>query len=99
MIVVLVELAPDHVLLAYQDDLDSQTPGGANRPFDLGRWGMIAAHCIYGNGQHVRKILLLFDFHYLAAFILATVGANAMREFRLMAVRTFRQTGGLQGIV
>ena len=43
----------DHVLLAHQNDFHSEVSGGPNRPFDFGFRGVIAAHCIHGNGQHV----------------------------------------------
>ena len=89
--VVLLELPPDHVLLADQDDFNAQIPGGSNRPFDFGCGGVVAAHCIYGNGQHVRQGLLLLDFDDFAALVLAAVRADAVGELGLVAVRALRE--------
>jgi len=43
--------------------------------------------------------LFLLDFHYFAAFVLAAMRAHAVRELRLVAVRTLGEPGGLQRIV
>ena len=60
---------------------------------------MIAAHCIHRNGQHRGTGLLLRDFHYFAALILAAVGADAVRLLGLMTVGALRKPGRLQRIV
>jgi hypothetical protein len=93
------KLLPDHILLAHQNDLDFETPGGLNRPFDFGFGGVVSAHCIHRNGQHVGKPLLGDDFDYFAALILAAMRAYTMGELGLVAVGTFRQAGRLQRIV
>jgi hypothetical protein len=95
----LLEFPPDGILLADQDDFDVQIPGGANRSIDFHRWKAVATHCIHGNGQHVSQGLLLFDFDDFAPFVLAAVGANAVGQLGLVAVRTFRKAGRLQRIV
>lgn len=78
MLGVLRKLPPHGVLLADQDNLNAPIPGGANRPFDFRRWSVIAAHCVYGNGQHVSQGLLLLDFDDFASFVLPAVGADPM---------------------
>ena len=42
----------------YQNDLDAEAPGGPDRPFDFGLGGVVAAHCVYCDGHHVRKMSL-----------------------------------------
>jgi hypothetical protein len=99
VVVVQCELAPDFVLTAHQDDPDAQTSGSPNRPFNLGFWGVISAHCVYGNGQHGATALLLRDFDYFSALVLAAMRAHPVRQLGLMAVRAFREPGGLQAVV
>jgi hypothetical protein len=40
-----------------------------------------------------------FDFHYFAALIVAALGAGAMRQFPLMAVRALRDGNGSEKIM
>src|ERR1017187_507613 len=94
-----LELPADHILLAHQDDFDSQIPGGANRPFDFSFGGVVTAHCIHRNGQHVVPKLLLFDFDNFAAFILPAVGADAVGQLGFVAVGALGQAGGFERIV
>src|ERR1039458_7463239 len=42
-----------HILLAHQENFHAQSPGGSNRPFHFGYRGVVSAHCIQRNGQHV----------------------------------------------
>src|ERR1017187_5055291 len=93
------ELTADHILLAHQDDSDSQVPGGANRPFDFSFGGVVTAHCIHRNGQHVVPRLLLFDFDNFAAFVLPTMGADAVGQLGFVAVGALGQAGGFERIV
>ena len=60
---------------------------------------MIAAHCIYGNGQHVSQGLLLLDFDDFASLVLTAVRADAVGQLGLVAVRALRKAGRLQGVV
>src|ERR1019366_8026011 len=94
-----LELTADHILLAHQDDFDSQVPGGANRPFDFSFGGVVTAHCVHRNGQHVVPGLLLFDFDNFAAFVLPTVGADAVGQLGFVAVGALGQAGGFERIV
>src|SRR5262249_26771115 len=75
------------------------TPGGPNRALYFGIRGMVSAHCIYSNGEHVRNSLLLFDFDHFSSLVLAAMGAHPVGQLRLVTVRTFRKTGRLQRIV
>src|ERR1019366_1730845 len=93
------ELTADHVLLAHQDDFDSQIPGGANRPFYFSFRGVVTAHCIHRNGQHVVPKLLLFDFDNFAAFVLPTMGAGAVGQLWFVAVGALGQAGGFERVV
>jgi hypothetical protein len=93
------EFPANFALLADEDDLDAQVPGCANRAFDLGLGGVVSAHCIHSNGEHVGSKLLLLDFHYFTALILTAMRANTVRKFRLVAVGTLRKAGRLQRVV
>jgi hypothetical protein len=86
--IVLGEFALDDILLAYQDNLDIHAPDRSNRPFDFRLGGVVSAHCIYRNGQHVRQMLLLLDFDYFPALVLAAVRADPVRRLRLMTIGT-----------
>ena len=96
---VLFQFPTDHILLAHQEDLHAQTPGGSNRPFHFGFRGVVSAHCIQRNGQHVGAGLLRNHFDNFTTLVLAAFRTNAVRKLRLVAVRTLRKTGCLQGIV
>jgi hypothetical protein len=99
IIFVLSEFPLDYILLPNQDDLNVQTPGRANRPFNFGFWGVVSAHCIHRNGQHLEGILFLLDFNNFPALVLPAMGAHAVRLLGLVAVRALRHAGPLQGIV
>ena len=65
-------------------------------PSTSGFRGMVAAHGIDGNGQHVHwrsRHLFLLDFDDFAAFILAAMRADAVRQLRLVAVGALRKPG------
>ena len=51
---VLFQFPADHILLAHQNHLDAQTPGGSNRPFDFGFRGVVSAHCIHAQWSACR---------------------------------------------
>jgi hypothetical protein len=94
-----LERRADYFLLSYQEHFDVETSDGFHRPGNLGLWGVITAHCIYRNGQHVRKRLLLHDFNDFTALVLTALRAHPVGQFGLMAIRTFRKTGRLQRIM
>ncbi len=63
---------------AHQDDLYAQTSGGLNSALNFALWGVITAHCIQRNGQHVGTGLLLGDFDHFAALVLPAVWTHAV---------------------
>jgi hypothetical protein len=60
---------------------------------------VVCAHCIYGNGEHVRSRLFLFDFHHFSPLVLAAVGADAVRQLGFVAIGTLGKAGRFQRIV
>src|ERR1019366_3839224 len=96
---VLFQFPTDHILLAHQEDFHAQTPGGSNRPFDFGFRGVVSAHCIQRNGQHVGAGLLRNHFANFTTLILAALRTHAVGKFGLVTVGALRKTGCLQGIV
>ena len=100
VVFVFLEFRLDHFLPAHQDDLDPQVPGGADRPLHFGFGGVIPAHCIYRNGQHVATpVLLLRHFDHFAALVLAAVRAHPVGQLGLMAIGTLGSARRLQRIV
>src|SRR5215469_11968024 len=95
----LLHLPVEYIFVAHQDDLDIQVFGGADRAFHLGPGGVVAAHCVYGNGEHVRSRLFLFDFHHFSPLVLAAVGTDAVRQLGFMAIGTLRKASRLQRVV
>src|SRR5207244_2633033 len=93
------QLATDSLLAAYQYDPDPETSGGENRTLDFRFRGVISAHCVHGDGHHRASRSALFDFNHFATLVLPAVGANAVGQFRLMAVRTFGDASRFQAVV
>jgi hypothetical protein len=93
---VLGEFGLDQITLADEQNFHSQGPDGSNRAFHFWFRRVIAAQGVEGDCQHR---LLLIDFNYFAAFVLATVRAHAVRELLLMAVGAFGQAHFLQGVM
>jgi hypothetical protein len=89
-----IEQPPDIRAVPDQNDPVSQFAGSAYRAFNLGDRGLVAPHRVYCNGDHSLRLSrfvifrLLFGrgFDHFAAFILAALGADTVREFRLVAV-------------
>ena len=74
--------------------------GSPNRSFYLAFGSMIAPHGVDRDRQHGRARRLLFgDFDDFAALILSAVRANAMRQFRFVAIGAVRHHGAAQGIM
>jgi hypothetical protein len=95
----LLDLAQEQIFVPHQDDFHIQVSGGPDGAFDLGPGGVVSAHCIYGNGEHVRSRLFLFDFHHFSSLVLAAVGADAVRQFGFVAIGTLGKAGRFQRIV
>ena len=88
------QLRSDNISLPDQDHAHAQFLGGADRTFYFAFWGVIAPHGIDRYGQHEGvRTLLLNDFDDFPALVLPTLRANAMRKFRLVAIRAFGKNG------
>ncbi len=63
---------------------------------------MIPAHRVNGDSDHSalqKKYSLFGDFDYLATFVLAAMSANAVGQFRFVAVRALGEAGFPEGVV
>jgi hypothetical protein len=92
----LFQFGLDQVTLADEQDFYSQGLGGTNGAFHFWFRRVISAQGVEGDRQHK---LLLSDFDYFAALILATVRAHAVRELLLMAVGAFGEAHFFQSIM
>jgi hypothetical protein len=72
---------------------------GADGAFHFGTGGVISAHCVNSNGEHVRPRLFFDDFDHFAPLILAAVRTNAMRQFGLVTVGALGEAGRFQRVV
>jgi hypothetical protein len=72
-------------------------PRGGKRAIDDVARGVVAAHGVNGDPDHVA--LFFFDGPRLAASIVAAVRTDAVRRFGLVAMRTLAEADGLEGIV
>ena len=75
--------------------------GGQYCSFDLRLGSPIRSHCVDSNYRfhEVVRLSAFFYFHHLAAFVVPTLGAGAMRELALMAVGALRNRGGHEKIM
>jgi hypothetical protein len=103
---VAVQAILDDMPVAYKNDSVSVLLSCVDSTFNLRHWGLVAPHRVYGNGYHSLRLtlwdvpqLLRSSFNDFAAFVLATVRANAMRNLRFVAVGAFGMRGLAQGIV
>src|SRR4051812_31855679 len=101
----IVQVVLDDMPVAYQNDSMAVLLCCVDSTFDLRHRGLIAPHRVYGNGYHSLKSKLdvppLFGrgFNDFAALVLSTVRANAMRNFRLVAIGAFGVRGLPQRVV
>jgi hypothetical protein len=97
--VVLLKLGRDHIPLANQDDFNAQSPGGSNRTVNFRFGGVISAHCIQRNGQHLGRRLLLNNFDHFATLVLTAFGTYTVRQLGFVAIGTLGKSDRLQRIV
>ena len=79
--------------------LTPKRSGRLDGPFHFRFRGVVSAHCVDSNGDHVGGWLLLLDFHYFAALVLSAMRAHPVRQFGLMAVGAFGHPRRFQRIV
>src|SRR5262249_38885496 len=82
-----IEFRSDAVFLADQQHTRAELAGGLNRPLDLGSRGAVGTHGIQSydawHGVAVKRLAGFFHFHYFASFVVAALGAGAMRHLLL----------------
>jgi len=95
----------DNVFDADQNYLDVKRSRRSNRAFNLGLWGMVAAHGVNRDRRHVQEFggaprWLLFDhLNDLAAFVFAAMRADTVRELRFVAIGALRHHDAAERIV
>ena len=94
----LSELTPDDFLASDQDDFHSQRLGGPNRAFDFGLGRVIGAHgvnsdCHHNLGKAAPGLLFLGNFDDFTPVILPAMGADAVRQARLVTGRALGKRG------
>ena len=81
---------PDHIVGTHQNDANAVVPGRLNRAFDFRTRRPVRAHRVQGyDACHGDSELAGFlDVENFAAFVIAALGAGAMRELALVTVGT-----------
>src|SRR5664279_914505 len=77
------------------------TAGEDSAP-DLRIWSLVRTHCVEGNVRQHRggvQLLRFLDFENFVSLVRAAFRACAMRQFALVAIRTFAQTDWCEGVV
>ena len=84
-----------------QQHAHAVTASGMDRAFDFRLGRPVRTHRIQrDHARHGgRKLAGFFHFQNFAAFVVAALGASAMRHLLLVAVRTLRERMALQSIV
>jgi hypothetical protein len=100
---VAVEFRLDTVLRTDQEHARAEMAGGRDRALNFGPRSTIRTHRIQGygawHGIAGKRLAGFFDFHNLAPFVVAALGAGAMGHLLLVAVGALRQRMLRQGIV
>jgi hypothetical protein len=95
------ELVVDSRRWADEHDAEIGIARRRHRAVDDVSRGVVSAHRVNGNPDHVRvqNGLLLGDGLDLAAIVVAAVGAHLVRQLRLVAMRAFADAFRLQRVV
>src|SRR5436305_8159723 len=103
-----LEAVAKFVAITYQNDPVTELSGCLNGTLDLGGRGFVAPHRVYCNGDHslrlsrlkmIRGTLFGCGLNDFAPFVLATFGANTVRNLGFVAIRAFGVSRLAEGVM